>query len=172
MNKDELKILGFRYELEIVDLATGEVVEREVQLNRIPQAGIDFLIQTPFGDVASIGSFYCGLFRNNFVASGNIIAVDILSNMGEFVDYAETTRPLWVRQYDGAGSQDNFTSKAVFTPTSDATVYGSFIVSNQTKGANSGLLLSVVRFATAKPLSAGQEARLVCGLTYIPTNVI
>lgn len=172
MNRDGLKILGFRHELQVFDIATGELVDSEIQYNRIPQAGIDFLIQTPFGDVAPIPQFYCGLFTKNFLAQAETSAADIPSVMGEFVDYAEATRPLWNRAYDGAGTLDNLGSKAVFTPTKDASVYGSFIVSNQVKGANTGLLLSVVRFSTIKPLSAGLEAKLICGLTYIPTNAI
>lgn len=169
---EELRIRGFRHELEIVDLATGEVVHREVKYNRIPQAGLDFLIQSPFGDVPSIGAWYCGLFTKNYVPTANTSAADIPSVMGEFVNYSEATRPLWDRTYNGASTYDNFNSKAVFTPLADATVHGSFIVSNQTKGANTGLLLSVVRFNSVKPLSAGQEAKLTCGLTYIPTNSI
>lgn len=167
----EMKVLGFRHELEIVDLATGKVIDREVKYNRIPQAGLDFLILSPFGDTPSIGAFYCGLFKNNFVADSNTTSADIPANMGEFLDYTEATRPLWNRAYN-AGTLDNFSSKAVFTPTQDVSIYGSFICSNQTKGANSGLLLSVVRFSTVKQLSTGQEANLVCGLTYIPTSAI
>lgn len=169
---DQILIRGFRHELQIVDLATGLVVDSEVKFNLIPQAGLDFLIQAPFGDVPSIGSFYCGLFTNNFLPGAGSTAADIPVNMGEFTNYSEATRPLWDRLYNAAGTLDNIGSKAVFTPLADATVYGSFIVSNQTKGANSGLLLSVVRFNTTKQLSSGQEARLVCGLTYIPTNTI
>lgn len=172
MDNDVLKILGFRHELIITDKKTGEVVDREVKLNRIPQVGIDFLIQTPFGDVAPSANFYCGLFRNNFVPSAGTTSADIPSVMGELVDYDEATRPLWERVYNGAGTQDNSVSKAVFTPNAERTVYGSFIVSNPVKGSNTGLLLSVVRFSTVKPLSIGLEAKLVCGLTYIPTNVI
>ncbi|WP_405118744.1 hypothetical protein [Pseudomonas leptonychotis] len=172
MNTDHLKVLGFRHEFEIYDKATGILLSREVKLNRIPQAGIGFLIQSPFGELPPISTFYCGLFRNNFVADSSTSAADIPAVMGELVDYSEATRPLWERAYDGAGTQDNSASKAIFTPTADRQVYGSFIVSNPTKGANSGLLLSVVRFATAKNLTIGQEAKLVCGLTYIPTNVI
>lgn len=172
MNNDGLKVLGFRHELSIYDIATGELVEQEVKLNRIPQAGIDFLIQTPFGDVAPIPNFYCGLFRNNFSPDTNTSSADIPSLMGELVDYSETTRPIWNRSYNGAGTLDNIANKAVFTPTADKTVYGSFIVSNPVKGGSTGLLLSVVRFATVKTLSIGQEAKLVCGLTYIPANVI
>ena len=172
MNRDGLKILGFRHELQVFDIATGELVEQEVKYNRIPQAGVDFLIQTPFGDTAPITQFYCGLFTQNFIPQAGTTAADIPSVMGEFVDYAEATRPLWNRNYDGAGTYDNSEAKAVFTPTRDANVYGSFITSNAVKGSNTGLLLSVVRFSTIKPLSAGLEAKLICGLTYIPTNAI
>lgn len=172
MNTDGLKILGFKHELEIVEIATGRVVEREVKYNRIPQAGIDFLIQSPFGDTPPIATWYCTLFRNNVVPDANTSAADLPSVLGEFVDYSEATRPEFVRAYNGAGTMDNAASKAVFTPTADQVVYGSVIVSNPTKGANTGLVLSAVRFSTIKSLSIGLEARLVCGLTYIPTNVI
>lgn len=172
MGNDELKILGFRYEFTLTDKATGKVVDSEIQYNRIPQEGIDFLIQSPFGDVPTIGTFHCFLFKNNYVSSGGTKAADIPSAMGEFVDYSEATRPLWDREYDGAGTLSNAGSKAVFTPTADATVYGAGIVSNSAKGSNTGLLLSVVRFSTTKQLTAGLEAKLVCGLTYIPTNAV
>lgn len=169
MSHDSLKILGFRHELQLFDRVTGELVHAETKYNRIPQAGLDFLAQAPFGDVAPIPAFYCGLFKNNFLATAGTTAADIPSVMGEFVDYAEATRPEWQRQYTD-GTYDNLGSKAIFTPTQDATVYGSFIVSNAVKGSNTGLLLSVVRFATAKQLSTQLEAKLVCGITYIPTN--
>lgn len=172
MGNDELKVLGFRYELELIDKATGEVVDREVRYNRIPQAGIDFLIQAPFGDVPTVGTFHCFLFKNNFVASAGTTAADIPSAMGEFVDYSEATRPVWGRAYNGAGTLDNSGAKAVFTPTVDAVVYGAGIVSNSAKGSNTGLLLSVVRFSTTKQLTAGLESKLTCGLTYIPTNAV
>ena len=172
MNTDPLKILGFKHELEIVEIATGKVVAREVKLNRIPQAGIDFLIQAPFGDLPPISTWYCTLFRNNVLPDANTSAADLPSVLGEFVDYSETARPEFIRTYNGAGTMDNAANKAVFTPTAERNIYGSVIVSNPTKGANTGLVLSAVRFSTMKPLSIGLEARLVCGLTYIPTNVI
>lgn len=172
MANDILHVLGFKHELTIYDIATGEVVDHEVKYNLIPQAGIDFLIQTPFGDVAPIPAFYCGLFRNNVLPTSGMTAADIPTTLGEFVNYAETSRPAWNRAYNLAGTQDNSASKAVFTPTAEANVYGSFMVANPTKGSNTGLLLSVVRFSTVKPLSVGLEAKLVCGLTYIPTNSV
>lgn len=172
MNFDGLKVLGFRHELEIFDKATGVVLSREVKLNRIPQAGIDFLIQAPFGDVAAIPNFYCTLFRNNVLPTAEMTAADLPSVLGEFTEYSETTRPAWERVYNGAGTWDNVVTKALFTATAERDIYGSVIVSNSVKGSNTGLLLSVVRFSTVKKISPEHPGRLVCGLTYIPTNVL
>lgn len=172
MNFDGLKVLGFRHELEIFDKATGVVLSREVKYNRIPQAGIDFLIQAPFGDVAAIPNFYCTLFRNNVLPTAEMTAADLPSVLGEFTEYSETTRPAWERIYNGAGTWDNVASKALFTATAERDIYGSAIVSNSVKGSNTGLLLSVVRFSTVKKISPEHPGRLVCGLTYIPTNVL
>lgn len=171
MTRDVLGVRGFRYALETVNPLTGELEITEA-CNRIPNLGLDFLMRSPFGDTPPIGAFYCLLFTQDFVATGLTTAADIPSNMGEYVDYEETSRPLWDRQYNGAGTYDNAASKAIFTPKNDIFVYGAAMVSNPTKGANDGLLLSVVRFSTRKPLSAGQEAKLVTGLTYIPTTTI
>lgn len=168
--KSGLRVDGFYHTLELYSRLTGELVHSETEHNRIPQEGLDFLIQAPFGLVASVPTFYCGLFRNNYVPVAGTSAADIPSVMGEIVDYAEGSRPAWVYAYNGAGTIDNVANKAVFTPTQERTAIGSFIVSSATKGGNTGLILSVARFATAKVLSPDVEAKLVCGLTYYPTN--
>lgn len=169
MNNDGVGVRGFHYTLETLNPATG-LIELTEAYNRIPQLGLDFLIQAPFGDTPPIGAFYCTLFTKDFVPTSLTTAADLPSVMGEFVSYDELSRPLWDRAYNGAGTISNFAAKAVFTPTVDAWAYGACIVSSPTKGAPDGLLLSVVRFGTRKPLSAGEEAKLVAGLTYIPTN--
>lgn len=161
---------GFIHDFSLWDKKTGECVHREVKCNRIPQEGLDFLIQAPFGLAAPIPALYCGLFRNDYVPVAGTSALDIPSNMGEFVDYSEATRPAWTYQYNDLSTIDNVANKAVFTPTQERVVYGSFIVSSPVKGGNQGIILSAVRYATVKTLSPGLEAKLVCGLTYIPTN--
>lgn len=168
---DALMVRGFRHVLELYDIATGELVDREDVFNLIPDVGIDFLATSPFGDTAPIQQFYCGLFSQNFVPTRTTKSTDIPAVMGEFVNYSDATRPTWDRVYANH-TQDNMASKAVFIPTSDATVYGSFIVSSPTKGGNNGVLLSVARFSTTKALSVGLEAKLWCGLTYVASNSI
>lgn len=171
MNNDGVGVRGFEYTLETTNPHTG-VLELTKAHNRIPQAALDFLLQSPFGDVPPIGTFYCALFTKNFFPAAGTKAADIPSTMGEFVDYVETSRPVWAREYRGVSALDNFNSKAIFVPTKDVLVFGAVLVSSPTKGSPDGLVLSVVRFSTAKNLYAGEEAKLVAGLTYIPTNTV
>lgn len=167
----EIKINGFQWKLEVVN-PDGTVVDSEAQHNLIPAAGLDFLIRSPFGDVSQISTFYLGLYRGNYIPSPNTTASDIPSNMNEFVDYSETNRPEWQRQLEGVATMDNLTNKAEFTVTQDRTIHGAFLVSNATKGGNSGLLLSCVRFASPKQVTAGQTVKLAGGVTYTSTNII
>lgn len=169
--KDKLNVRGFRWHAEIIN-ADGSVAEKESAWNLIPADGIDFLIRAPFGDVGSISTFFLGLFRGNYIPSPSTSAADIPSGMIEFVDYSEASRPEWVRQLASIGTMDNLSQKAEFTVTQDRTIYGAFLVSNATKGGNNGLVLSCVRFATPKPLTAGQTVKLSGGLTYTSTNII
>lgn len=162
---------GFVWNLEIAN-PDGSIVERETKLNLIPSDGLDFLIRAPFGDVTAVSTFYLGLFRGNYIPSPSTTAADITTNMIEMVDYSETVRPEWQRDLTGIATFDNAVNKAEFTITQDRTVYGAFLVSNSVKGGNNGLVLSCVRFASPKPVSAGQTVKLYGGITYTSTNII
>ena len=166
-----IELNGFIHRFELVD-ARGNALDQWEEHNLIPQAGLDFLIQAPFGDASPISTFYAGLYRNNYLPSAATVAADIPSNMGEFVNYSESQRPTWSRQYDGIGTQDNSADRAQFTFTQDQLIYGAFLVSSSTKGGNNGLLISVVRFASPKQIPAGLTVKMNSGITYLPTNIV
>lgn len=168
---EQIEVKGFQWDLEILS-EQGEVTHKESQHNLIPTQGMDFLVRSPFGDTAPISTFYLGLFRGNYIPTPATSAVDIPTNMNEFVEYSEAERPLWERSFAAPSSMDNAASKASFTITQDRTIYGAFLVSDPTKGGNSGLVLSCVRFASPQTVTAGQVVNLSGGLTYISTNVI
>ncbi len=163
--------VAFEHTLEIIDKESGQLLDTLTVTNRIPGAGIEFLMTAPFGDAATIPTFYCGLFRNNYIPTDSTSSADLPSVMGEMVTFEEPTRPVWQRAYAG-GVMSNNSNKAVFTPIQEVGVYGSFIVSSPTKGGSSGLLISVARFPTVKNLSPGMEAKLSTGLTFVPINTI
>lgn len=171
MNGEGLKVNGFIYDIQLVD-ANGAIVDTWQQKNLIPQAGIDFLMLSPFGLQSQIATFYCGLWQANYVPTASTTAADIPVNMGEFVGYSEAQRPVWTPVYDGVGTLDNIASRASFTFTADQLIRGALLVSSPTKGSNSGLLLSALRFPTARQVGAGLTLYLNATLTYIPTNTI
>lgn len=168
--RNHIGVNGFEWTFVVTE--NGEEVSREVSRNLIPADGMAFLVRSPFGDVAPINTFYLGLFRGDYIPTSATKATDIPGNMIEFVDYEEAQRPLWDRAFDGGATMDNEDSKSVFTATQDRLIRGAFLCSDPTKGGNSGLVLSCVRFATPKQLSPGQKGELYGGLTYISTNVI
>lgn len=168
---DFVGVNGFVWTMDLIDI-DGRVIDSVQQHNLIPAAGMAHLVRSPFGDVSPISTFYLGVFRGDYIPTESTSAADIPGNMIEIVDYSESQRPLWDRQFDGGSSMDNVDQKARITFTQDAMVRGMFLVSEPTKGGNSGLLLSCVRFATPKQVSAGQGVDLSGGLTYISTNVI
>lgn len=171
MKHDELMVRGFSWLVEVFN-PDGALAQKHEQFNRIPDEGLEFLVKAPFGDVSPISDFYVGLFRGNYVPSAGTKAVDIPTNMQEFVDYSEAERPLWDRLFEAPGTMDNLASKAEFTVTQDRTLRGGILVSDNTKGGNTGLVLSCLAFTTPVPVTVGQTVRAIAGLTYIPTNSI
>lgn len=169
--KENMKITGFEWSFEIYS-QDGDLISADIQHNLIPSSGLDFLIRSPFGEVSTITSFYLGLYRGNFIPSPNTTSVDIPGNMVEFVDYSEPARPEWQKQLTGIATYDNAQHKAEFTVTKDRTIHGAFLVSDPTKGGNSGLLLSCVRFSSPRNLEVGQTVKLTGGITYSSTSLI
>lgn len=168
---EKAMIDGFKWTIQVSE-ADGNIASEETQCNIIPSDGLTFLARAPFGDATPIQTFYLGLFRGNYIPTFESSALDIPASMNEMVDYSEASRPEWERALSGVATMDNLNSKATYTITQDRTIYGAFLVSNASKGSNSGLLLSCVRFASPKQVTAGQTVTLAGGLTYSSSNNI
>lgn len=166
------QLVGFKHQLEFVDQHGQVISQGEPVFNRIPQAALDWLIMSPFGDAAPIPNIYCGLFTKNYIPSDSTSAADLPIAMGEFTQFADPTRPIWQREYDSAGTYSNEANPTVFMPTQDVSVYGSFLIASADKGGNTGLVISVARFSSVEQLRTGHAARLKTSLTYLPTDVI
>ncbi len=158
---------GFRYDSEIV-APDGEIL-RFTDFNLLPQVSIDLIAGLLRGTATPIGSWYMGLFENNYVPDSSVTAADLPGVVGECTAYSQATRPAWTHAYDGVAVIDNLASKATFTMNADKTIYGAFIVSSSVKAGNTGALLSIARFSTAKALPAGSQFTLAAGLTLVPT---
>lgn len=159
---------GFRYDCEII-APDGEIIQF-TDYNLLPQVAIDHVAGLLRATVSPIGTWYVGIFENNYVPTSSVTAADLPGVVGECVTYSEATRPTWSHAYDGISAIDNLASKAVFTMTAAKRVYGAFLVSNSTKGGNTGTLLSIARFSTAKDLDIGSVFSVAAGITLVPAT--
>ena len=158
---------GFRYDGEIIT-PDGEIIQFS-DTNLLPQVAIDHIAGLIRGTTSPIGSWYMGLFENNYVPTSGVTAADLPGVVGESTAYTEATRPAWTNAYDGVSAIDNLASKATFTMNAAKVIYGAFIVSSSVKAGNTGLLLSIARFSTAKTLDSGSVFTLGAGITLVPT---
>lgn len=161
--------LGFIYDTE--HWRDGELLRSQRATNVMPQVSVDFIAGLIRGTGPLLSNWYMGLFQGNFVPDGDTTASDLPSPAEEFTGYDEESRPPWVHEYDGVAVISNVTNRATFTVSADRTVYGGFIISTNTKGGNTGRLLSIARFPTADDLRAGDEFRVAAGIALVPTII-
>lgn len=158
---------GLQYNVTITH-PNGDV-EDFTDFNLLPQEGVSHIAGLIRGSAAPIANWYVGVFENNYVPTSAITAADLQTIVGESVAYDETLRPTWVNTYDNVSLISNAASKAVFTFNATKRIYGAFIVSASGKGGNTGLLLSIARFTTARDLEAGSVISITAGLTLVPS---
>lgn len=160
--------VGFDYWMDVY--VDGVVVDSWPYTNLVPKAGIDYMAGALFGDVAPIGTFYLGLYENNYLPVAGALASDLPSTIGEFVGYSEAARPIWSR-VTANGLITNAASRAAFTVTSAKRLHGGFLCSVSEKGGGGGLLLSVARFDSPKDVEPGMVLRVRGELSLVPTNI-
>lgn len=160
---------GFEYHFELE--RDGVLVDEWVVHNLVPLQGLNYIAAACFGDVTAIGSWYVGVFTNNYIPSETSVAADFPATMGEFSGYSEVTRPAWDR-VNTDGTLSNVASRATFTVTSNARLYGGVLLSSSVKASGSGTLLSAARFPTPRDIEAGMVLRVRAEVSFIPTSVV
>lgn len=156
--------MGFVYDIEL--LKNGVVIERETVRNLMPMEGINHAIAVAVKGAAQNTTWYLGLYQNNYTPLLTDVALTFPTLAGENVGYAEATRVEWVEGTVTGGTVSNVLSRAEFTSTATATIYGGFMSSAPAKGATSGVLLSAVRFTSPKTFEEGSVLRVTAGLTF------
>lgn len=162
---------GFRYQWEYSE--GGILIESGPPVcNLIPQAGVDHLRGLLRGTATPISNWYLGLFSGNYVPGDmGVTAADLPVNVGEFTAYEGASRLDWEHADEGVSEVGNSSNRAEFIFTGSGTVRGGFLISSSTKGGNTGLLMSIVRFPNPRPVEPGGILRVLAGVVFIPTTV-
>ncbi len=127
--------------------------EWEESDNLLPTEGLNHLLSVALNQGAAQPTWYIALFTNNYVPTAGITAATFQTTAGELVSstegYTQPNRVEWVEAAPVNGSIANSASPAQFTfaTASTVTVYGAALLSASTKGATTGKLMSITRFA-------------------------
>lgn len=126
----------------------------------IPTEGITYLLNTGYKAGSQIPDWYVALFEGNYTPVAGSAAANFVANATECTTYAETTRPIWNEGAITAGALDNSASKAEFTFNAAKTVYGAALLSVSTKGASTGTMGAIARFASARAMQIDDILRV------------
>lgn len=154
---------GFEFLIE--RLVRGVVVEREIVHNLMPTEGLDHMVSVTMKNGTQVPTWYLGLYEGNYVPASTDTMALLPGLATEATTYDEAGRVVWNEGAVVTGAVNNSANKAEFTSNANKTIYGGFITSNQTKGATTGVLLSVVRFASPKTFEVGSILRVTAGFT-------
>lgn len=152
----ELAVGGyFTYEL----VRDGEVVDTWKEKNIVVNEGLNYILNAALSGGTVNTAHYVGLFSNNYTP----IASTVVTNLTEVnAKYNEATRPTWSETGAASQSITNSATPASFTFNASETLYGAFLISNNTKGGTAGTLIAASKFSSARSVLAAD----VLNVTY------
>lgn len=158
--------LGFEYLFEIVG-QDGRVRDAWAQHNLMPTEGLNHMGGVTLKGVSQVANWFVGVYSGNYTPVAGDTAATFPASATESSAYSEATRVALVLGSFAGGTADNSASRAEFTASGTVTLYGGFVSSASAKGSTSGTLLSAVRFASPKALTAGEILRVTAGFTFV-----
>lgn len=145
-----LAACGFTYDVNTRLKLDGSLLSRITAKNRVPAEGLNDIATAYFKGGAGPANLYIGLWSGAHAPTGNETAATLLSLVTEVTGYTQANRLLLDLGAVTSGSCSNAASLARFDMNAAGTVNGAFVSTTQTKGASTGKLLSVVRFANPR----------------------
>lgn len=137
--------------------------------NILPTQGIHNCLDVWLGGTAKAAGSYLALYANAVNPAANWTASNVASTSGEITStsqgYTQATRPQFTPNAAGAtvsGSIDNVGQEAVFTinGTGPVNIEGVFLITNNTRGGTTGVLLSAARYPSTRVLQDDDDYRL------------
>lgn len=130
--------------------------------NLVTNGGKNYLLDVGFNGIGQVTTWYLGLI-DSASYTGEAAGDTMNSHAGwdEWIDYDETTRPVWNKSSSPTGTETLTTvSQSVFTINSAGSLQGGFVCANNVIGGTTGILWSAGHFGAAVPVGIGDQMRL------------
>lgn len=157
--------VGFTYTVDVVDNATGEVLDREVIHNLMPTEGLDHVLGVVLKSATPRAHWYVGVYEGAYTPTPGDMMVDFPADAVECTAYTSATRLVFTPGTVMNGTVDNTAAVAEFAFNATKLIYGGFISSASAKGSGAGILLSAVRFGSPKQMDSSSTLRVTAGFT-------
>lgn len=135
--------------------------DAQVDKNLITDEGLMHVLNVVLGATSKIATWYIGLGGANATPLSSWTGANFATNFGELTSttegYTGSVRQTYVPSAASANAIDNYAARAVFNmkSTTSVTVYGAGLLSLNTRGGTSGVLLSAVKYGTARVFAEG-----------------
>lgn len=156
-------IVGGKFTIE--HMRKGVCIDREEKSNLVVDEGLNRLLNVMFAGASQITTWYLGVFEANYTPVAGLTAATVASAATESTAYDGATRPEYSEASSTAKSTTNAASRASFVFNATKTIYGAFLISDNTKGGTAGVLFSAARFSTAKNVVDDDELLLTYTFT-------
>lgn len=126
--------------------------------NLLPDEGLIYLLSVGLNNGTKLATWYLSLYAANYTPLAGLTAASYPATASEITSntegYTESTRPIWTPTTPTTPLIDNLANKAAFTiaTASSLTVNGAALLSEATKGAVTGKLVSATKFSAARTL--------------------
>lgn len=158
---------GFAYDLTVKAKKDGRILSLDHAQNRVPIEGLNDIVTAYFKGGAGPAGLYIGLWSGAHVPNGTETAATLASLVTEVTNFSQATRLALTLGAVASGACSNAASLARFDMTDTATVNGAFLSTAQAKGAATGKLLSVVRFANPRAVDSTVYLEVLTGFQFI-----
>lgn len=123
--------------------------------NLVPTEGLNHLLNVGIGATAKAAGWYVALFSGAVAPAANWTAANFAATANEITSATEGfvgDRPAFTVVAASNGIVNNAASRATFNIvcTSQLTVQGAAVLSSNTRGGTSGVLMSAARYAAAR----------------------
>ncbi|MBJ9904056.1 hypothetical protein [Acinetobacter bereziniae] len=158
--------------------ASGEYFDRvnggawQTTQNLVVNEGLSYLLNVALGGKAKPAGYYLALFSGATAPAANWTAANFKDVSAEIVSmtegYTNATRPQWASTDTNTNSIDNFASvaKVTIATSSQLTVTGAAMLTNNVRGGTSGTLISASKYTAPRVFQDGDEYEIGYRLSF------